>query len=67
MCYANVNIINQINSLKDSGNFKEETLISLRIKEFTNAIRIFSGFNLPIDKAPELFNLFDKVKIFGKI
>lgn len=38
-----------------------------RIKEFTNAIRIFSGFNLPIDKAPELFNLFDKVKIFGKI
>lgn len=36
------------------------------IIEFTNAIRKFSKINLPIEKAPETYNLFDVLKMLIK-
>lgn len=33
------------------------------IKEFTEAVRKFTGFNMPLDKAPELFNPLDMSKL----
>ena len=36
-------------------------------RECTRAIRHFAGFNMPMDKAPELYNIIDGVKMMLKV
>lgn len=37
------------------------------IRKFTKAVRRLAGFNMPIDKAPETFNLWDKLLFLAKL
>jgi phytoene dehydrogenase-like protein len=37
------------------------------IEDFVKGIRKLIGFNMPVDKAPELTNIFDKIKMLFKI
>jgi phytoene dehydrogenase-like protein len=37
------------------------------IRELTNAIRTLTHFDLPVDKAPELYSLWDKISMFARM